>query len=137
MARTKQVKRHKISFESSYLRKILTTKRAQAKLVSQTGGIKKPKQWKPGSKALSEIRSYQRGTKLLLNRRTFQKLEACESYITRLFDDTNLCAIHAKRVTIMPKDLRLALRIRGEKCYRNSEQKGLNAERRYRRLIRL
>lgn len=74
MARTKQVKRHKISCESTYLRQILATKRAQAKLVSQTGGIKKPKHWKPGTKALSEIRSYQRGTKLLIKRRPFQKL---------------------------------------------------------------
>ena len=34
-------------------------------------------------------------------------------YITVLFEDANLCAIHAKRVTIMPKDIKLAMRIRG------------------------
>lgn len=33
-----------------------------------------------------------------------------------LFEDTNLCAIHAKRVTIMPKDIQLARRIRGERA---------------------
>jgi len=38
-----------------------------------------------------------------------------EAYLIGLFEDTNLCAIHAKRVTIMPKDLRLARRIRGER----------------------
>jgi histone H3 len=41
--------------------------------------------------------------------------EAGEAYLTTLFEDTNLCAIHAKRVTIMPKDIQLALRIRGER----------------------
>lgn len=41
--------------------------------------------------------------------------EATESYLVGLFEDTNLCAIHAKRVTIMPKDLQLARRIRGER----------------------
>ena len=41
--------------------------------------------------------------------------EACEAYLVGLFEDTNLCAIHAKRVTIMPKDMQLARRIRGER----------------------
>ena len=40
--------------------------------------------------------------------------EAAESYLICLFEDTNLCAIHAKHVTIMPKDMKLACRIRGE-----------------------
>ena len=39
--------------------------------------------------------------------------EATEAYLVSVFDDTNLCAIHAKRVTIQPKDMRLALRLRG------------------------
>ena len=42
--------------------------------------------------------------------------EASEAYLIGLFEDTNLCAIHAKRVTIMPKDIQLARRIRGERC---------------------
>ena len=41
--------------------------------------------------------------------------EAAEAYLVALFDDTNLCAIHAKRVTIQPKDLMLARRLRGER----------------------
>ena len=41
--------------------------------------------------------------------------EACEAYLVALFEDTNLCAIHAKRVTIMVKDMQLARRIRGER----------------------
>nr|XP_045726935.1 histone H4-like [Mirounga angustirostris] len=44
--------------------------------------------------------------------------EACEAYLVGLFEDTNLCAIHAKRVTIMPKDIQLARRIRGERARR-------------------
>ena len=43
--------------------------------------------------------------------------EASEVYITHLLEDSNLCAIHAKRVTIMPKDLKLALRIRGDRAF--------------------
>ena len=41
--------------------------------------------------------------------------EAAEAYLVGLFEDTNLCAIHAKRVTIMPKDIQLARKIRGER----------------------
>ena len=42
--------------------------------------------------------------------------DACEAYLVGLFEDTNLCAIHAKRVTIMPKDIQLARRFRGERA---------------------
>ena len=41
--------------------------------------------------------------------------EASEAYLVGIFEDTNLCAIHAKRVTIMPKDIQLARRVRGER----------------------
>ena len=98
--------------------------------------IKKKKHYRPGSLALKEIRRYQNSTKLIIPRASFQRLvreiarefklnlmfqsaaigtlqEACEAYLVGLFEDTNLCAIHARRVTIMPKDLQLARRIRG------------------------
>jgi histone H3 len=89
--------------------------------------------------ALREIRQYQKSTVLLLRKLPFQRLvreiagqqssltlrfqgsavlalqEAAESYLVGLFEDTNLCAIHARRVTIMPKDIQLARRIRGER----------------------
>merc|ERR1712126_482423 len=42
--------------------------------------------------------------------------EASEAYLVGLMEDTNLCAIHAKRVTIMPRDIQLARRIRGERA---------------------
>ncbi|XP_023245431.1 histone H3.3-like [Copidosoma floridanum] len=89
--------------------------------------------------ALREIRRYQKSTELLIRKLPFQRLvreiaqdfktdlrfqssavmalqEASEAYLVGLFEDTNLCAIHAKRVTIMPKDIQLARRIRGERA---------------------
>ena len=42
--------------------------------------------------------------------------EATEAYMVGIFEDANLCAIHARRVTIMPKDIQLARRLRGERC---------------------
>ncbi|CAO2623466.1 Histone H3.3C [Lemmus lemmus] len=73
-------------------------------------------------------RRYQKSTELLIRKLPFQRLvreisaaigalqEASEAYLVGLFEDTNLCAIHAKRVTIMPKDIQLARRIRGERA---------------------
>eukprot|EP01018_Ginkgo_biloba_P013063 Gb_40804 [translate_table: standard] len=92
----------------------------------------------PNSRGL-EIRKYQKSTELLIRKLPFQRLvreiaqdfktdlrfqshavlalqEAAEAYLVGLFEDTNLCAIHAKRVTIMPKDIQLARRIRGERA---------------------
>ncbi|KAK6183526.1 hypothetical protein SNE40_010996 [Patella caerulea] len=101
---------------------------------------KKTKRYRPGFRAIKEIRAYQRSTKLLINKLPFQRLvkditethfpglrmqtaalalaalqEATESYIVGLFEDVNICAIHAKRVTVMPMDMKLALRLRGDK----------------------
>jgi len=101
-------------------------------------GLKKPHRFRPGTVALREIRRYQKSTELLIRKLPFQRLvreiaqdfqtdlrfeshaimalqEASEAYLTSIFEDTNLCAIHAKRVTIMPKDIQLARRIRGER----------------------
>merc|ERR1711865_312784 len=102
------------------------------------GGIKKPHRYRPGTVALREIRKYQKSTELLIRKLPFQRLvrevaqdfktdlrfqsqavlalqEASEAYLVGLFEDTNACAIHAKRVTVMPKDMMLAKRIRGER----------------------
>ena len=103
------------------------------------GGVKKPHRYRPGTVALREIRRYQKSTELLIRKLPFQRLvreiaqdiktdlrfqssaimalqEASEAYLVGLFEDTNLCAIHAKRVTIMPRDIQLARRIRGERA---------------------
>jgi histone H3 len=102
------------------------------------GGVKKPHRYRPGTVALREIRKYQKSADLLIRKLPFQRLvreiaqnlkndlrfqstalealqEAAEAYLVELFANTLLCAIHAKRVTIMPKDLQLARRIRGER----------------------
>ena len=90
---------------------------------------------------MKEIRKYQKSVNLLIPALPFSRLvretaqnilgfqrlqdfrfqsaalmalqEACEAFLVTLFEDMLLCAIHAKRVTVMPKDLRLARRIRG------------------------
>ena len=103
------------------------------------GGIKKPHRYRPGTVALREIRRYQKSTELLIRKLPFQRLvreiaqdyrselrfqaeairalqEASESYLIGLFEDVNLLAIHSKRVTIFPKDMKLARRIRGERA---------------------
>jgi len=100
---------------------------------------KKKHRFRPGTVALREIRKYQKSTELLIRKLPFQRLvreimqefktdlriqstacmalqEASEAYIVGLFEDSNLCAIHAKRVTIMPRDIQLARRIRGERA---------------------
>jgi histone H3/H4 len=116
-------------------RKQLATKAAR-KSAPATGGVKKPHRYRPGTVALREIRRYQKSTELLLRKLPFARLvreiahnyksdlrfqspailalqEAAEAFLVGLFEDTNLCAIHARRVTIMTKDIQLARRIRG------------------------
>ena len=135
MARTKQTARKSTGGKAP--RKQLATKAAR-KSAPATGGVKKPHRYRPGTVALREIRRYQKSTDLLIRKLPFQRLvreiaqdfkndlrfqgsavlalqEASEAYLVGLFEDTNLCAIHAKRVTIMPKDIQLARRIRGER----------------------
>jgi histone H3 len=135
MARTKQTARKSTGGKAP--RKQLHTKAAR-KTAPSTGGVKKPHRYRPGTVALREIRRYQKTSDLLVQKLPFSRLvkeisldyksdlryrssamlgmqEAAEAYLVGLFEDTNLCAIHAKRVTIMPKDIQLARRIRGEK----------------------
>ena len=136
MARTKQTARKQTSAGKAP-RKSVSGKAAR-KTAPMDMGIKKPHRYRPGTVAIREIRKYQKSTDLLIRKLPFQRLvreiaqeyksdlrfqssavaalqEASESYLVGLFEDTNLCAIHAKRVTIMPKDMQLARRIRGEK----------------------
>ncbi|KAJ0789892.1 putative transcription factor Hap3/NF-YB family [Helianthus annuus] len=103
MARTKQTARKSTGGKAP--RKELARKAAM-KSVPTTGGVKKPHRYRPGTVALrlSDLR-FQSHAVLALQ-------EAAEAYLVGLFEDTNLCAIHAKRVTIMVKDIQLALRIR-------------------------
>ena len=100
---------------------------------------RKARRYRPGTVALREIRRYQKSSELLIQRMPFQRLareiaqvhnpyvhfqsgtilalqESVEAYLVGLLEDSNLCAIHAKRLTIMPKDMQLARRIRGERA---------------------
>ena len=108
------------------------------------GGVKKvtvprkPHRFRPGTVALREIRKYQKSTNLLIRKMPFQRLvreiaqgfktdlrfqsnavlalqEAAECYLVGIFEDTQMCALHAGRSTIMAKDMQLARRIRGER----------------------
>ena len=136
MARTKQTARKCTAGKAP--RKQLATLAAR-KSAPASGGVKKPHRYRPGTVALREIRRYQKSTDLCIRKLPFQRLvreiaqefkgydlrfqstailanqEAAESYLVGTFEDANLLAIHAKRVTIMPKDIQLTRRIRGEK----------------------
>jgi histone H3 len=140
MARTKQI--HPQKHEKTKAQEPATkAPRRAAKSLQQVGAVKKPHRFRPGTVALREIRRYQRGTELLIRKLPFQRLvreiaqrpecpyslrfqtaavaalqEAAEAYLIGLFEDTNLCALHARRVTIMPQDMQLARRIRGERA---------------------
>lgn len=138
MARTKQTARKSTGGKAP--RKHLASKKAKKRIIAMegVGATKKPHRFRPGTVALRQIRKYQKSTELLIPKLPFQRLireiagdyksevrfqsaaiaalqEAAEAYLTGLFEDVNLCAIHAQRVTIMPKDMQLARRIRGER----------------------
>ena len=101
--------------------------------------MKKPHRYRPGTAAPHEIRWNQKPTELLIRKLPSQCLvreiaqvfktelrfqsaavgalqEASEAYLVGLLEDSNLCALHAKRVTIMPKYIQLAHCIHGERA---------------------
>ncbi len=110
----------------------------QARRLANKSGVPAPRsrRFRANCNARKQIRKYQKSTDLLIRKLPFQRLvrevaqdfkvdvrfqgsavlalqESAEAYLVGLFEDTNLAAIHAKRVTIMPKDIQLARRIRG------------------------
>jgi len=136
MTRVKQVSRKHVAGKRP--RKSIVHKAVKQPKYIQLTAERKKARFRPGTVALREIRRYQRSTDLLIRKLPFQRLvrevahtykpdlrfqssallalqESAEAYLVSLFEDTNLCAIHARRVTIMPKDLQLARRIRGER----------------------
>jgi histone H3 len=140
MARTKQTAQlssgGKVALRQHYASKIARSQH------NQQPQQERRHRFRPGTVALREIRKYQRSTELLIRKLPFQRVvreicqdinrlnnkesirfqsaalvalqEAAEAYLVGLFEDTNLCALHARRVTIMPRDMQLARRIRGE-----------------------
>ncbi|KIW35781.1 histone H3 [Exophiala oligosperma] len=132
MARTKQTAR--LSTGGKQPRRALHTKTARKSLKA----LKRARRYRPGTVALREIRRYQKSTDLLIRKLPFQRLvreiaqslnsdlrfqssalgalqEAAENYLVSLFEDTNWCTIHAKRVTIQSKDMQLARRLRNNR----------------------
>ena len=112
--------------------------KAPQKEFLKAGKVKKTRKYQPGTVALQEIWQFQKSTELLIRKLPFSWLvceialevgkynlcfqgsaiiclqEAAEAYLVSLMEDANLCAIHAKQVTIMPKDIQLACCIWGE-----------------------
>ena len=131
MGRTKQTARKSSGGKAPRYR--LNT-RASKKM----GGVKKPRRFRPGTVALREIRQYQKSTELLIRKLPFQRLvreivqemyktenyrfqstallalqEGAEAFLVGMLHDSNLIAIHGKRVTLMPKDIQLWRRLTG------------------------
>lgn len=151
MARTKQTAR-----KVSVARKPTPAKsnlpqvaRKMPQISGASASVKKPFRFRPGSLALREIRRYQKSTDLLIRKLPFQRLvreisqflkvnlrfqksallalqEASEAYLVRIFEDTNLCAFHAKRITINVKDMLLVRRIRGECIVSDNTSRPMN-----------
>ena len=117
----------------------VTTDGKGKRLIPQKLPVEKKKsRAPPGATALKEIRKFQRTTNHLIHRAPFQRLvrdivlkdletsvrftsstlvvlqEAAEVYLVNLLGEAQLAAIHARRVTIMPRDMHLVRRIRGE-----------------------
>ena len=150
MARVKQTARKTIGGKThrlSVLGKLAQQKPGPPRPpLGANGGVKKPHRYRPGTVALREIRRFQKTTELLIRKAPFQRVvrdialkykkdvrfqstavlalqEASEAYMVGMFEDTNLAALHAKRVTILPRDLALARRLRGDKDLEEPEKK--------------
>ncbi|XP_069973121.1 uncharacterized protein [Penaeus vannamei] len=117
-------------------RSIKRQKLAVKRKAATPGSEKRKHKFRPGTVALMEIRHYQKGANLLVPKLPFSRLikeiiqqfgayrlqsialmalqEAAEAYVVGLLEMANLCSIHAKRVTLYPKDIKLVRRIRGE-----------------------
>ncbi|KAJ6939498.1 hypothetical protein NC651_005831 [Populus alba x Populus x berolinensis] len=122
-----RVRREKISERMKHLQDLLPGCNKVARKAAPTiGGVKKPHRYRPGTVALHEIHKYRKSTELLIRKLPFQRLsqnlkadlrfqsqavlalpEAAGACLVGLFEDTNLCATHAMRVTIMSRDVQL------------------------------
>ena len=144
MARTKQEPVKNLAVRSGKMPRtdVRASKMPASVSSSSSAAASRKHRYRPGTVALREIRKYQKTTDLLIRRLPFQRLvreilqdfrsvdadlrlqasaltalqEAAEAYLVGLFEDTNLIAIHGKRVTIMCRDMQLARRLRGERA---------------------
>ena len=134
--RTKNWTSEQITVHVKYLAKVWRQRKRE--YARHTGVNEKKKRYRPGVLALAEIRKYQKSTQSLIPKLPFRRLvreiaqsekqdirmqetalealqEAAETYLVRLLDDANLCTLHVRRITLMPRDIQLARRIRGER----------------------
>lgn len=133
MARTKQTAKKSCGGPQPKMNN-LQTRNARGK---KRDVARKPYRYHPGTVAMREIKKYQKSTELLIRKLPFMRLlretisdlnkecrvqksaalamqEASEAFAIGVLEDSNLCAIHARRVTVMPRDIQLARRIRGD-----------------------
>ena len=138
MARTKKTPRNRPAGRKRPRKQFQQKTVLAKKTAPASKKFRNPRRHKPGALVIRQIRKYQTSTDLLIRKLPFQRLvreiacdvkpeirfqssalmalqEASEAYLVGLLEDTNMCAVHAKRVTIMSKDLLLARRIRGER----------------------
>jgi len=136
----KQYRKSQLAAQEAAIVAKRKTKRTNPEKILKSGWVynagKPRKRFKPGQGALKEIRKYQMSTNLLLRKLPFSRLvreitekmvpipirfqglameclqTAAETYIVQLFEDAYMCTMHAKRVTLFPKDIQLTLRIR-------------------------
>jgi len=125
-----------VAAKSNQFKRKSNTKRL-TQSVAEDSTLKKARHYRPGTKALREIRKYQRGTDLLLNRAPFQRVvrevlsgltpevfrfqssaleclqTAAEAFVIQVFEDSVLAMIHAKRITLMVRDIQFIRRLRG------------------------
>ena len=106
------------------------------------GNVMKKRRYRPGTVSLREIRKYQTSTDLLIPKLAFQRLVkemiqdecrerdiptkkiqspailtlqcVCEDYVTELFNMSQRTAIHAKRITVIPDDIKIVMDLRGD-----------------------
>lgn len=131
MARTKQ---YTAKIAGKTPRNVTTKKVASSKTVSSGTKSQTKSRFRPGALALKEIRKYQKSTDLLIRKRPFQRLvrhlvsfstelrfqaaalvifqEAAENFLVSLMEDANRCAAHAKRVTLLPRDIVLIYKLK-------------------------
>ena len=134
MARTK----HTVGKDEAGKKRSTFTKKQPRSQADNPPAQHQPHRYRPGMVALREIQRYQKSTDLLICKLPFQRLvheilqgfgvgfrvtpammvalqEAAEVYLVQLLEDSNLCTIHAKHITIQPKDIQLARWIHGER----------------------
>ena len=134
----KVANKSKASIQQTAAQKQLA-KKSNSRFQESTGAVKRPRRYRPGVQALREIRRYQKSTDAIIPLANISRLireitqilypkrmyrfqasaieairQSVEAHMVTLFEDANLCAIHRKCVTITPKDIQLARRIRGE-----------------------